>query len=132
MSVFPTFSNGQKPDQTTWEEEREDPSDSSPIEGGYVVTRAKFTRLPRKTWRFEYKNVANVDKLAFDAFLDSVLVGSDAFTWNHPFTGSSYTVRFITTTNGRPPIVKYSHYHVNADSSVDHRWEITGIELQEV
>lgn len=132
MTAFPTFSNGKLPDQATWEEEHEDPSQSSKIEGGYVSSRPSFTRRPRKSFRFGYKNVSNTDKVAFEAFWDAQFGGSTGFTWNHPFNGQSYTVRFVQATNGKPPIYKYAHYHQDPGGAVDHRWDITQIELQEV
>jgi hypothetical protein len=130
MTTWPTLSK--LPDQSTWNEEREDPSISVDMEGGYSISRPRFTRTPRWTFRFNYMDLSNTDKAAWDAFYETVYGGSDAFTFTHPFNGNSYTMRFITKTAGRPAQLKYANFHKMADGTPDHRWNITDIEIQEI
>lgn len=124
MSIFPTFSS--LPDQATWEEQRVDSTLRTQTDGGYVLTRPRHTRPPLRMFRFGYTYLSNADKLAFEAFLETVQIGGDAFTWQHPFNGNTYQVRFNSA-----PVFKYLVFHKNLDGTPDHRWQVTGIDLQE-
>lgn len=72
----------------------EDPSISTKIEGGYVVSRAKHTRAPRRTFAIVYKAISDADKAAISAFYDSVRGGSTIFDWADPSSGAILQVRF--------------------------------------
>lgn len=64
----------------------------SPAEGGYEQTRPRFTRA-RRTWGLSYI-VDATDLATLRAFeWTTVSNGADLFTWTHPVSGVSYTVR---------------------------------------
>lgn len=130
MSTWPTFST--LPDQSSWEEQKNDPGMSVDMDGGYVITRARYTRPPRRVFRFSINNASNADKIALDAFWDEVQGTALAFDFLHPINGNTYSVRFITKTAGQPPIAKYANYAKTLAGDPDHRWDLTGIELEEV
>lgn len=94
MPTFPTLT-----DAPTYplKESTEDPVIKSNFEAGYVHTRARFTRM-RHEFTLVYENLSNTDKETLDAFCDTVYGSVTSFTWVHPISGTSYTVRF----DGRP------------------------------
>jgi len=71
-----------------------DPAIRSLSSGGYVTSRAKFTRKSR-VWPLEYTWVKKTNKNIIEAFEDTVNVGSDSFTWLNPENATNYTVRFL-------------------------------------
>lgn len=97
-------------------EQKEDSVIKSDFEGGYQNTRQRFTRI-RRNFQVQYTNLSTSEKATLDTFIDTVKGGADSFTWTHPMTGTSHTVRFEA-----PP--KFSSTH-------DNRWsaEFTLIEL---
>lgn len=86
--------SGSKPDSKTFGVSLEDPAMRSETEGGYVITRARHTRAPRKTWAFGYKMLTNADRLALENFVTTVRGGSLIFTWLNPQDFVTYNVRF--------------------------------------
>lgn len=92
--VFPTLSQGQ--DSSLYSVETEDPSLKTPLEGGYVVSRAKHTRTPRKTFKTGFTMLKNTDKATLDAFYSgSARGGSVIFDWTDPASAVVYQVRFL-------------------------------------
>lgn len=77
-------------------EVREDPTIRSPFEAGYEQTRPRFTRR-RRTWRIAWEEapLSVTDYGALMAFVETVKIGADLFSWTHPFTHDSLTVRII-------------------------------------
>ena len=124
MAIFPTLST--LPDQSTFEEQRVDDTLRTPTDGGYVLTRPRNTRAPLRSFRFGYANLSDADYALLDAFLTTVQVGGDVFTWAHPFNGNTYQVRFQSA-----PTCKYYLFHKKTDGSHDHRWQVSNIELVE-
>jgi len=96
----------------------QNPSDMTPIPtkgqiktgfaAGYVQSRAKWTRS-RKTFELSWKAMTNADANILEAFFDDNLGGT--FTWTHPLSGVSYTVRFA---EDKIPFgyVHYNHWKV--------------------
>lgn len=100
MATFPTLSA--EPDVRNYSETiAYDPTIRSDTEGGYTITRARFTRL-RKKWHIYYPVMTVTDKDTLQNFEKSVLVGSDSFEWTNPADGQTYTVRFVTSIIYRP------------------------------
>jgi len=64
------------------------------FQSGYVVTRAKFTRLVNK-WHVVYRYITDTDKSTLETFENNVKVGTDAFYWTEPATSTQKTVRFL-------------------------------------
>ncbi len=83
-----------------------DPAIRSRSEGGYVTSRARFTRIPRR-WTVRYDWVSKVNKDTLKTFEDARRGGSDSFTWTNPENSTSYTVRFLGLTTYVP------HPHTN-------------------
>lgn len=62
------------------------------MEGGYETTRPRTTRRPRKSFTTGFTEISDADKLALDAFYDTV--GKfGLITWTHPLSGVVYSVR---------------------------------------
>ncbi len=91
MATFPSLSvEPSYPVVIKWE----DSVIRSPMEGGYEVTRQKFTRV-RRTWDIVYNYLPSSDVTTFNTFVEScVHGGADAFTWTIPGSTVTATVRF--------------------------------------
>lgn len=72
----------------------EDPAVRVEIEGGYEITRPRFTRSPRRVYTSGHTMLTNAQKLTLSAFWDTVKGGSVVFDWTHPTTAVVYAVRF--------------------------------------
>lgn len=119
MIEFPTLTD--KPDSSTYTVDREDPGIGNDMEGGYKVTRPRFTRSPRRTFKFGYTFLSNDDYLLLEAFWNETRGTSNSFVWHNQFTDETITVRFT----------KYwSAKYAGAGSY--RAWDVTGIELEEV
>lgn len=107
---FPVLAKSQ--DSKYFTVEMEDVALKTKMDGGYVVSRAKHTRKPRKTFKAGYTGISNADKLILQNFYESVGGGSVIFNWVSPIklvtsvmqqNGSqitvtstdSYAVRFV-------------------------------------
>lgn len=83
-----------------------DPVISSPIEGGYRTTRARFTRIVRK-WAIRYEWMTVTNKNTIKTFEEARVAGAESFTWTNPSDSTSYTVRFVG------PIIYTPHKDTN-------------------
>ncbi len=77
-----------------------DPAIRSQSEGGYVTSRARFTRIARKwivnyTWMSKANARTNPAATGIKAFEDARAGGSDNFDWPNPDDGVTYDVRFL-------------------------------------
>lgn len=97
--VFPTLPSGMLPDSQQFTETAEDPAKREDMEGGYVVSRAKHTRKPRRTWGIGFRDLTDADKVTLDDFWDTVRGGSLILNWTHPKTSVVYAVRFKESMN---------------------------------
>lgn len=93
--VFPalTLTRGGQ-DSQTYKVALEDVTIKSPIEGGYVVSRARHTRPPRKTFDVSYKSISDADRKTLEAFYGTVRGGSVVFDWTDPVDKQLWQVRF--------------------------------------
>ena len=85
-----------------------DPTIRSRSEGGYVTSRARNTRNPRR-WTVNYNWMSQVNKDTMKAFEDARGAGSEAFTWTNPepVVATTHTVRFFG-------LISYkAHAHTN-------------------
>ena len=121
MADFPPGTMTAKEDSKYRSDKQADPSMRKETDGGYVVTRARYTRAPRKTFTTGFTGISQADKAAFMAFWDSKKGGADYFTWKDPVTNTVYTVRFAGT-----PEFKYEGF------GSTFLWDITGIQLEQV
>jgi hypothetical protein len=97
--VFPTLSTGQ--DSSKYTRALEDVAMKTTMDGGYVVSRAKHTRAPRRTFTSGFTSIRKADKELLEAFYDTVKGGSVIFDWIDPTTQMgvsptpvTYAVRF--------------------------------------
>lgn len=66
----------------------------SPQEAGYEQTRPRTTRA-RLNFGVNYIGMVPADEALLRAFYTTTLRnGADSFTWTHPISGTTYTVRF--------------------------------------
>lgn len=93
MPTFPTFQTGLL-DSRAFEVTPEDPAMRTEMEGGYVITRKKHTRRPRRTFTASYRGLNDADRDALDDFWDLVGGGSVVFDWTNPEDSVVYAVRF--------------------------------------
>ena len=121
MADFPTVNLAGLEDSKHFTESSADPSMRQDVEGGYAITRPRYTRTPRKTWTTGFTDLTTVEKDEFLAFWESKKGSADSFTYENPADTVTYTVRF----NG-PATIKYT------GMGPLRRWDITGINLEQV
>lgn len=90
MATFPILS---KNPVYPLEESYLDNTLRSNFEAGYELTRPRYTRL-RRIFNVRYTFLPEADKTALESFYQTVGC-YDSFTWTHPGTGESITVRFV-------------------------------------
>lgn len=93
--VFPTLvlaKGGQ--DSTQFSVKIEDVAIKTEMEGGYVVSRARHTRTPRKTFATGYKSISDADRTVLINFYNSVGGSSVIFDWTDPVDKIVWQVRF--------------------------------------
>lgn len=98
--VFPTLAKDQ--DSKFYEIMQEDSGMVTKMEGGYVVSRAKHTRAPRKTFKTGYSSILNADRVLLMNFYATVRGSSVVFNWTDPIENVVYAVRFASQ-----PVFKY-------------------------
>lgn len=92
MANFPTVNYL---DAASFAETIENPSMTpAKMEGGYVITRPRFTRRPRRTFSFVFIMMDDDNKATLENFWNTMLGGSNSFHWVHPVSGENLTVRF--------------------------------------
>lgn len=93
MVDFPTNINYL--DAASFEESYEDVAlPPANMEGGYQVTRPRFTRSPRRTFSWQYVEMRDADKLVLVDFWKLVKGRSNSFSWIHPVSDEVITCRF--------------------------------------
>lgn len=97
--VFPKMDKDM--DSSLYAVEQEDKSLKTQMDGGYVVSRAKHTRKPRKTFKIGYTALLAPDKGRLMDFYD-IVDCSLIFDWFDPPTQKTYQVRFAA-----PPAYNY-------------------------
>jgi len=121
MTNFPTVELAGLEDSKHFGVSQADPVKRAEIDGGYAVTRPRYTRLPRKTWTTGFSDLTDAQKDSFTTFWDAHMGGSDSFTYLNPADAVTYTVRF----KGQPKIDYVGMAALR-------RWEIKGITLEQV
>lgn len=95
------------------------PAVRSASDGGYVTSRARFTRISRR-WTIRYEWMSATNKNTILAYEDAVYAGSNSFSWYNPVDSTWYTVRFMG------PVIYTPHAHTNW------LWWTVEFELEEV
>ena len=117
--TFPTLSKPE--DSKYFNESSIDPSMKTKVDGGYVLSRPMYTRVPRRTFKTGFSQITEADKALLQSFWNDMRGGSDAFVYQHPITNESITVRF-TASYG----FKY------AGVGERYRWDVSSILMEEV
>ena len=121
MADFPTTALAGLEDSKHFTESSADPVKRYEVEGGYTVTRPRYTRTPRKTWTTGFTDLTTTEKNSFVSFWESKKGGSQSFTYLNPADNQTYTVRFKGV-----PKIKYT------GMAALRRWDITEITLEQV
>ena len=116
--TYPTLS--ERPDQSTYYYTQEDPAIRSEMEGGYVTSRPRFLRNPRKTFYFGYKTLPDADYKLLEQHWIDTQGGSLVFQYVDWHDGRTYDVRYKERWRSR---------FVGAGQT--RWWDITGIVLEE-
>lgn len=119
MADFPPVGISQ--DSSLFSETQQDPALRNEIEGGYVTTRAKYTRTPRKTFKTGFTHITDAQKQTLQAFWDTKKGGSASFTYTHPTLATDFTVRF----KGAPNYIYKGH-------GTSYAWDVTDVVLEQV
>lgn len=109
-----------KQDASKFGFEQEDTGIRAEMEGGYVLTRPRHTRTPRRTYKTGFTDLSNADKLTFEAFVASFGTYK-AFNYTVPVQGTVINVRLREI-----PKYEYKGFGNNL------RWDINDIYLEEV
>lgn len=92
MATFPTLSA--KPVASAWKENRVmDPTIRDEVEGGYVITGTRFTRIPPKKYHVKVAPVTEAEKALLEALEEEVFVGAGMFDWTNPITEATVDAR---------------------------------------
>lgn len=118
MADFPTFGNSEDANKAGFD--TEDVGMRSEMEGGYVLTRPRHTRTPRRIWITGFTDLDNSQKLVFEAFWNSHGTYK-GFTYSVRTTNEVVNVRFMSKPN-----FKY------AGIGPTYHWDIDDIKLEEV
>lgn len=70
------------------------PAMRNETDGGYTITRPRFTRKPVKTWTTGFTNLSLAQKEVVQAFYETKMGGAVSFTWTDPTSATTYVVRF--------------------------------------
>ena len=93
---FPTSELSRTPTPSSWKEELlVDPTIRSTFESGAVLTRARYTIVPRKL-SFTYNMLTQRDKDLIIDFERHVNVGADKFEFRNPITNEDWEVRLLS------------------------------------
>jgi len=125
MSVAcPTFLKDKHDSAKFKETHREDPSIDFEAEGGWIMSRARFTKRPARTFTLGFTDVTDTRKTSMVDLYNDTRGSADIITnWEHPVTREVIDVRFK---KGSIPSYKYKGY------GGTHRWDIGEIILEEV
>lgn len=121
MADFPTVNLAGKEDSKYHSVSQADPAMRHEVEGGYTMTRPRYTRVPRKTWTTGFTDLTDTEKNEFTTFWDTKRGGAASFTYLNPADNVTYTVRFKGV-----PTIKYT------GMGPLRRWDITNISLEQV
>lgn len=121
MSDFPPAGMVAKEDSRGFVIEQDDPAIKSGQEGGYSMSRARYTRTPRRTFTFKFTDISEADRQLLQTFWNTKMGGSVSFTWTIPTTLEEVTVRFEEP-------MKYQY----VGAGTNHRWDIGSVKLKEV
>ena len=96
MATFPTLTQG--PNVDDFEQETAfDPTIRSQFENGVLLTRTRFTVVPKK-WKLVFEYLTATDKSTLETFeKDTVGYGGSSFDWENTEDGVTYDMKFLGT-----------------------------------
>lgn len=119
---FPTLS--MKPDGESYRLSAPNPSkDGEQTDGGYWITRPRYTRKPPRSFSFKFVDISQADRDELLAFWEDVKGSSVAFNWRDPTDDALYNVRF-----GKGFELEFSR----TGHGTNHRYDTNEIKLTEV
>lgn len=118
MADFPP-AGFEREDAKYYKTAQEDGTIRSSSEGGYEMTRRRFTRNPRKTYTTGFTEITDAQLQTLESIWDANM-GHTIFQWTHPIRGTVHDCRFT-----KPFEVSYS-------GKGSHRVYNVKIELKEV
>ena len=121
MADFPPGSLVSKEDSSQRTDTVADPAMRQEMDGGYVITRPRFTRRPRRSFQTGFTDITDAEKVLLEDFWDAHKGGSNSFTWTDPVSNVTRTVRF-----------KSGAAYQYAGHGPTRRWNATGVVLEEV
>lgn len=92
MSDFPPAGMTAKEDTSKIKQTQSDDVIRTETDGGYVITRRRHTRAPRKVFTLGFTDISNADKVLLENFYASN--SASIFTWTDWTSGTEFTVRF--------------------------------------
>jgi len=106
------------------ETHRADPAVSFESEGGWIMSRAKYTRRPPVIYTLGFTDISEAEKTIIQDLYAATHGSSDMITgWIHPTSGAVKNVRFK-----QGPIPQYSY----KGRGNNHRWDVSGFMIEEV
>jgi hypothetical protein len=108
-------------DSAQFQEERRDPTIRKEFEGGFVVTRPRYTRPPARVITTGFTSISQLDYNLLMTYWNAKRGGSVSFPYTHPTTGETLTVRFL-----EPLRAKY------VGMGNTRLWDVHGIKLETV
>lgn len=117
---FPPYPFNNRQDSEQFGFEQEDTGMRTEMEGGYVLTRPRHLRTPRRTWKTGFTNLSDWEKGVIETFYNTYGTYK-SFTYTLPTTTTVVTVRFK-----QPMKYDYKGFGKNL------RWNITDVYLEEV
>jgi hypothetical protein len=99
-------------DSSKFAQEKENPALASKMDGGYVVTRPRHTRRPRRTFTLAFTDFTDAQRALVDDHFDAMHGGAMIFYFVHPVSKESILARYTTDTtlqwgysgSGRTPL----------------------------
>lgn len=123
MADFPIAALIGREDASKYGFEQEDVSISSDMEGGYVITRPRTTRAPRRSWTSGFTDISNTNKLLLEAYYNTK--GSFAsFTYEVPVPDTVGGAKEVVTVRFKGPLKwEYKGFGTNARWNVEFKLE---------
>lgn len=121
MALFPPNELVGKEHSSKRSESFADPAIKQQSDGGYTVTRPRYTRAPQRTWTIGFTNISQTEKELLEQFWIDMRGGSNSFTWRDQNTDVTHTVRFDGEIN-----------YTYVGAGIEKRWDVSSIKLKEV
>lgn len=102
----------------------EDPSIDSQTEGGWRVSRPRYTRRPPRIFKLGFTDISDAEKNIIQGLFNDARGASEIISgWTNPISNEVLNVRFK-----RQSVPQYRYRgHGN-----NHRWDVSGVEFEEV